>query len=152
VKYLAVATVLLSLFPRGLLATDPPAVTAVGCAVPNNRIVGPRTHGRPLPLLTGDAAEGFRPACLMAWNVIDPTNQPMIITACLSGGLLQIDVAARCGVAKGKLWISSRWVITSAELASPGPKSAACQQMQTDAYAASRAIPAPCVTGNPAIK
>jgi hypothetical protein len=144
--------------PQSSFAADPPAPAALpvaaaapasDCAAPDSWVVGPRTQGRLLPLLSGDSARGFKPACTLPWSAISPKNTPLAIAACFRGGLLQIDTDAVCGAGKGKLWISSRWVITTAK-PSPKDKAAGCQQLETGAYAATRALPGPCVPASPA--
>jgi hypothetical protein len=151
-KDLARITAALLLAPYPLLATDPPAAvdsSASDCVVPNTWVVGPRTPDRPLPLLSGDSVQGFRPACTLPWSAVSPKNAPLAIAACFRGGLLQIETDAVCGAGKGKLWISSRWVVTTAKSA-PKDKAAGCQQLQTNAYAATRTLPSPCVTSTSA--
>ena len=85
------------------------------CQSPNNHILGPRSGDRPLPLLAGDAAHGFHPACAVPWATLSPTNQPLPVVGCFRGSLLQLDNDAACGHGTGRLWVSSRWVLTSAE-------------------------------------
>jgi hypothetical protein len=94
--------------------------------------------------MSGDSTHGFKPACTLPWSSISPKNAPIAVAACFRGGLLQIDTDALCGARKGRLWVSSRWVVTTAK-AEPKDKSAGCQQLQTNAYAATRTLPAPCV-------
>jgi hypothetical protein len=150
VRNLAAAALVLLLAPSTAPATDPPAAAVSDCAAPNNRILGPRTQGRLLPLMSGDATHGFRPACTLPWSAISPKNEPLPVSACFRGALLQVDIDAVCGAGKGKLWISSRWVVTSAEPAPRRDKAASCQQLQTGAYAATRTLPPPCVPSRPA--
>src|ERR1700692_2518699 len=98
-------------------ATDPPSTSNPDiCTTPNNRIVGPRTQNRPLPLMSGDVVHGFKPACSVPWSVLNPKNEPLTIEACYRGNLLQTANDEACGAGKGKLWISARWVVTSADL------------------------------------
>ena len=158
-KKLAPITAALLLMPCILLAADPPAPAepaapaaspALDCQVADDMwVVGPRTQGRPIPLLSGDSAHGFKPACTLPWSAISPKNAPLAIAACFRGGLVQIDSDAVCGAGKGRLWVSSRWVVTTAKSA-PKDKAAGCQQLQTSAYAATRGLPAPCVPGGAA--
>jgi hypothetical protein len=144
-KHLDVLVAALLMTPCTLLGADPPGLD---CVAPGTRIIGPRTQGRPLPLLSGDSVRGFKPACTLPWSAISPTNAPLAIAACFRGGLLQIDTEAVCGAGKGRLWISSRWVVTTAKSA-PKDKGADCGQLQTSAYAATRALPHSCVPGTP---
>jgi hypothetical protein len=163
-KNLILVTAVLLLAPCALLAADPPAAAATpvpaappvaaeppasDCIAAGIWVVGPRTQGRPIPLLSGDSVHGFKPACTLPWSAINPKNAPLAITACFRGVLLQIDTDAVCGAGKGRLWISSRWVVTTAK---PAPKdnAAGCRQLQTDAYAATRTLPAPCVPNSAA--
>lgn len=157
-KNLALIAAALLLAPYPLLAADPPAPAdppvpaasvAPECAAPGTWVIGPRTQGRPLPLLSGDSVHGFKPACTLPWSAISPRNAPLAIAACFRGGLLQIDSDVVCGAGKGRLWISSRWVITTAKSA-PKDQAAGCQQLQTSAYAATRTLPAPCVPSSAA--
>jgi hypothetical protein len=151
-KNLAPITAALLLAPYMLLAADPPAPAASAasdCMAPDMWVVGPRTQGRPIPLMSGDSVHGYKPACTLPWTAISPKNAPLAIAACFRGGLLQIDSAAVCGAGKGRLWVSSRWVVTTAKSA-PKDKAAGCQQLQTSAYAATRTLPAPCVPASPA--
>jgi hypothetical protein len=111
--------------------------------------VGPRTKDRPLPLLTGDGAQGFRPACSVPWTVLSPNHAPITVEACYRDNLLQIANDHVCGSTKGKLWVSARWVLTSAAPASEDANVVVCQQLETGAYAATRSLKPPCVPGNP---
>jgi hypothetical protein len=157
-KNLTPITAALLLAPYILLAADPPAppnspapaaTPASDCMVADMWVVGPRTQGRPIPLLRGDSVHGYAPACTLPWTAISPKNAPLAIAACFGGGLLQIDTVAVCGAGKGRLWVSSRWVVTTAK-STPKDKAAGCQQLQTNAYAATRTLPAPCVPGSAA--
>jgi hypothetical protein len=100
--------------------------------------------------MSGDAVHGFRPACTLPWSAISPKNEPLAVAACFRGGLMQLEIDAVCGVGKGRVWVSSRWVVTTAELAAHKDKAAGCQQLQTGAYAATRGLPPPCTPGGPA--
>jgi hypothetical protein len=160
VRKLALAAAALMLAPYTALAADPPASPAPAaslsasatphsdCASPDIWVVGPRTQSRPLPLLSGDSVHGFKPACTLPWSAINPKNTPLAVAACFRSGLLQIDTDAVCGAGKGKLWISSRWVVTTAK-AAPKDNAAGCQQLQTSAYAATRTLPGPCAPSPP---
>jgi hypothetical protein len=74
------------------------------------------------------------------------------VEACYRGSLLQLTDDSVCGLAKGKLWVSARWVRTSADAASAsaseGTKVVVCQQLETAAYAGTRALQPPCVPAN----
>jgi hypothetical protein len=116
------------------------------CAVLDNRIVGPRSADRPLPLLQGDPAHGgLRAACTVAWSTLSPDNHALAVTGCYHDSVLQIANDAACGRATGPLWVSSRWVVTSAELQHAAVESAHCQKMETAAYAGTRDFPPTCV-------
>jgi hypothetical protein len=139
--------------PRAVMATDEPtpatpAAATPGCGVANLRIVGPRTKDRPLPLMSGDGAHGFKPACRVSWTVLSPNHEPLSVEACYRDSLLQIANDTACGASRAKLWVSARWVITSAGPASQDAK-VVCQQLETGAYAGTRALKPPCVPGNP---
>ncbi len=100
--------------------------------------------------MSGDPVRGFKPACTLPWSAISPRNAPLAVTACYRSGLLQIDAGALCGVDKGKLWISSRWVQTTTAPAPQKDKTTDCRELQTEAYAATRGLPAPCEPDSPA--
>jgi hypothetical protein len=120
------------------------------CAVLENRIVGPRSADRPLPLLQGDPSHGgLRPACTVPWSTLSPGNAPLPVTACYQDSLLQIANDAACGRGTGPLWVSSRWVVTSAELQRAKTDAARCQKMETGAYAGTRDFPPSCVPEQP---
>ena len=119
-----------------------------GCAAANLRIVGPRTKDRPLPLMSGDGAHGFRPACSVPWSALSPRNEPLSVEACFRDSLLQLTNDSACGASKGKLWVSARWVLTSTDAASEGTKVVVCQQLETGAYAGTRELKPPCVPAN----
>lgn len=122
----------------------PTAAPADACLMLNNRILGPRTENRPLPLLRGDAAHGFTPACSAAWSLISPKNEPVPVSACYQGSLLQVPNDSACGAGTGKLWVSARWVVTSADLAQGNQRAAVCQQLETGAWAGTRAFSFDC--------
>jgi hypothetical protein len=132
----------------GLLSTamaliavaDEPAPAAKNdvCLMFDNRILGPRSGDRPLPLLAGDPQHGFHPACAVPWSTLSPANKPLAVVGCFKGNLLQVENAAACGTHTGPLWVSSRWVLTSAELHQPQKRVAMCQQLETNAWAGTR--------------
>jgi len=124
-------------------AADPPAAPPPKlCAVLNNRILGPRSADRPLPLLQGHPP-ALRTACVVSWRTLSPGNQPLAVTDCYQDSLLQVADAAACGTATGPLWVSSRWVVTSAELQA-GAHSPACQLLETGAWAGTRDFEVAC--------
>jgi len=129
---------------------QPPAADA--CLRLDNRVLGPRTSDRPLPLLSGDAAHGFHPACTVSWRALSPRNEPLPVTDCFHGSLLQIANDSACGSGTGPLWVSSRWVMTSAELSKPAVHAAACQQLDTGAWAGTRAFDFDCVPQRKALE
>src|SRR5258708_4525897 len=89
------------------------------CLVLDNRILGPRSADRPLPLLAGDPARGFRPACAVPWSTLSPDNHALPVVGCYRDSLLQIANDAACGRGTGQLWVNTRWVVTSAERRHP---------------------------------
>ncbi|HWZ62771.1 MAG TPA: hypothetical protein VNX02_07115 [Steroidobacteraceae bacterium] len=115
------------------------------CLALNNRILGPRAAERPLPLLSGDPTQGFHAACTVPWSKLSPSNQPLPVTDCYRGSLLQVANAAACGRPTGPLWINSRWVVTSAELADTHSHAAFCQQLETGAWAGTRDLKIDCI-------
>ena len=125
-------------------AESPAAPKDDGCLMLNNRILGPRTENRPLPLLRGDPEHGFTPACSATWNTLSPNNQPLSVEACFRGSLLQVPNDSACGPKTGKLWIGTRWVITSVDLAQGTEHAAVCQQLETGAWAGTRAFSFEC--------
>jgi hypothetical protein len=126
-------------------AADPRAPAADDtCLMLNNRILGPRAEGRPLPLLRGDAGRGFVPACSATWSVISPKNEPLPVDGCFKGSLLRILNDSACGAGTGKLWIGARWVVTTADLAQSKERVAVCQQLETGAWAGTRAFSFEC--------
>ena len=141
---LAAAVMLLS--TDGLRAQEavkePPGVP---CLTLNNQVLGPRSPDRPLPLLAGDPEHGLRPACAVTWSKLSPGNQPLAVLGCFQGNLLQVANDAACGRGTGMLWVNSRWVVTSAELRRPQQKLAFCQQLETGAWAGTRAFTFDCV-------
>jgi len=122
-------------------AVDKPAV----CLMLNQRILGPRSGDRPLPLLAGSPARGFRPACSAPWSALSPNNQPLKIVDCFRGSLLQVANEAACGRDTGPLWVSTRWVVTTADKQRTQTRAASCQQLETSALAATRDFGLGCV-------
>jgi len=133
--------------PAGLPAAEPasPPPARDACQVPDNRILGPRTLNRPLPLLAGDPSGGFHPACAVPWPTLSPDNQPLKVLACYRGNLLQVANDSACGRGTGPLWVSLRWVVTSGEARQAQPRATTCQQLQTGTYAATRDFQPDCV-------
>lgn len=142
----ALPTALLCAASIGAACADEPAAPAQaqGCLAANNRILGPRSANRPLPLLSGDAAHGFHAACAAPWSTLSPKNESLPVGDCFQGTLLRLDHVSACGLPPGPLWISSRWVVTSAELTATNKK-AACQQLETGAWAATRDLDLKCL-------
>lgn len=125
---------------------DPPAKPkADSCLVINNRILGPRTPGQLLPLSSGDPAHGFHTACTLPWNKVSPSNAPLPITDCYAGGYLQVANVAACGRQTGSLWVSSRWVVTSAQLQDTQTHAVVCQQLETGTWAGTRDLKFDCL-------
>ena len=122
-----------------------PAAANDSCLKLDNRVLGPRTSDRPLPLLSGDAIHGFHPACTVSWRALSPRNEALAVTGCFRGSLLQIANDSACGGGTGPLWVSTRWVMTSAELEKPAAHAATCQQLDTGAWAGTRAYEFDCV-------
>jgi hypothetical protein len=114
------------------------------CAVLNNRILGPRTADRPLPLLQGDPVHGLRAACAVSWSTLSPGNHALEVADCYQDSLLQLRNDAACGRGTGPLWISSRWVVTSAELQQAQVDPAICQKLDTGTWAGTRDFPLTC--------
>lgn len=135
--------VLLSVAPE-LQATDPQPAANPPCAV-GNLIVGARTQDRPLPLMSGDAVNGFRPACSVPWNRLSPHNEPLPVAACFQDNLLQIDNETACGGGTGRLWIPARWVVTAGTPLPQKEPVVACQRLETGVYAGTRGLDATCV-------
>jgi len=121
---------------------DEPAQAAApddACLSLNNRILGPRSGDRPLPLLAGDPARGLHPACAVPWSTLSPANKPLAVVGCFRGSLLQVENDSACGHGTGPLWVNSRWVMTSAEVQQqPQKRVAMCQQLETNAWAGTR--------------
>lgn len=139
--------ILLGLAAACAARADPPATaaSATACAVPHQAITGPRAPDRLLPLLSGDPLQGFRTACSVAWSTLSPKQLPLPVLGCFQGSLLQVSAQAVCPGVSGPLWVSSRWVRTTADRPPAGgadqSRSAAqatCEQLQTGAYAATR--------------
>lgn len=142
-KHFAVAAALL-LASSAPSAEQAPAAVRDSCAAKHDRIIGPKTGDRPLPLMSGDELHGFRPACNVRWAALSPRGEPVTVTACYRENLLQIDNETACGVGKGRLWVSIRWVVTRAATEA-GSGRVACQHLDTAAYAGTRGLPPPCV-------
>jgi hypothetical protein len=128
-------------------ADQPPQATAASdsCLTLNNRVLGPRSGDRPLPLLAGDPVHGFHPACAVRWSTLSPRNEALAVVECFRGSLLQVANDSACGRGTGPLWVNSRWVLTSAELQRPKARAATCQQLETGAWAGTRAYEFDCV-------
>ena len=129
-------------------AADPPPPAASppqACQMPNNRVLGPRSGDRPLPLMSGDPQHGFHSACAASWSTLSPKNEALPVAECFQGSLLRLDHVSACGLPDGPLWISSRWVITSAELSHTTTKAATCQQLETGSWAGTRDLNLECI-------
>jgi hypothetical protein len=119
--------------------TPPPGPNA--CQVPDNHILGPRVSDRPLPLLSGDAAHGFHPACSVPWTTLSAGKQPLPVVGCYQDNLLQLANDTACGPGTGRLWVSIRWVKTSGEQQRAQSTTTTCQRLETGTYAATRDFP-----------
>jgi hypothetical protein len=131
----------------GAVRADEPAPLATGSeACPaDNAILRPRTPDRPLPLLSGDPAHGFHPACTVRWSTLNPTDRSLPITGCFQASLVRIDNDSACGRNTGPLWVNTRWVVMRRNLAPPPEKPlATCEQLETSALAASREFKPEC--------
>lgn len=132
----------------GAGAGEPPQAAASppqACLSPDNRVLGPRSGDRPFPLLSGDPLHGFHSACSASWRTLSPKNEALPVTDCFQGSLLRLDHVSACGLPPGPLWVSSRWVITSAELSRATSKAATCQQLETGAWAGTRDLNLECI-------
>ena|ERR1700683_556193 len=140
-------SLLCALAPGFLAADEPPAKPLEHdlCQTPDNQVMGPRSDDRPLPLLAGDAEHGFHPACAVSWATLSPMGRPLQVLACFRGSLLQLANDTACGTATGHLWVSSRWVHTSADAQLTERDAATCQHLDTSALAATRDYPIKCV-------
>ena len=147
-----VATLICSVARAEPPAAPPAAASAkaVLCQALYNRILRPRSPDRPLPLLAGDPAKGLHPACTVRWSALSPANQPLDVLSCFQGSLLQIENNTACGQGTGYLWVSSRWVLTSAEKPPTTKPLAMCEELETKAVAATRDIPLDCQPRTPA--
>jgi hypothetical protein len=144
-KAFAWVLALLSLAPPAVRAADAPSASpGDACLMLNNRILGPRTQNRPLPLMRGDSEHGFTPACSVTWSAISPKNEPIPVEDCFRGSLLQLPNDSACGVGTGRLWIGARWVMTTADLLRTKERTAVCQQLETGAWAGTRAFSFDC--------
>lgn len=123
----------------------PPASPTQVCLSPNNRVLGPRSGDRPLPLLSGDPQHGFHSACSAPWSTLSPKNEALPVAECFQGSLLRLDHVSACGLPPGPLWVSSRWVITSAELSHATSRAATCQQLETGSWAGTRDLNLECI-------
>ena len=134
-----------ALMPFVAHAASPPAASPHDvCLMLNNRILGPRTQNRPLPLLAGNRDQGFRRACSVPWSTLNPKNEALPVQACFRGSLLQIANTSACGAKTGPLWVDARWVVTSADLMQPATRIALCQRLETGAFAGTRAFSLEC--------
>lgn len=145
IRYLLAALIAVLVVPDGFADQPATGEKPDACLVLNNRILGPRAADRPLPLLSGDPTKGFHPACTVPWSKLSPSNQPLAVTDCYRGSLLQIATAPACPRSTGPLWINSRWVVTSAELADTHSHAAFCQQLETGAWAGTRDLKVDCI-------
>ena len=137
---------LIAATPAGVPADEPtPPPEHDACRVPDNRILGPRTLNRPLPLLAGDPTDGFHPACAVPWATLSPNNQPLAVVGCYRGNLLQVANDSACGRGTGPLWVSLRWVVTSGEARQAQSRATTCQRLETGTYAATRDFQPDCV-------
>jgi len=123
----------------------PPASPTQVCLSPNNHVLGPRSGDRPLPLLSGDPQHGFHSACSAPWSTLSPKNEALPVAECFQGSLLRLDHVSACGLPPGPLWVSSRWVITSAELSHATSRAATCQQLETGSWAGTRDLNLECI-------
>ncbi len=122
-------------------AGNKPAV----CPMLNQRILGPHSEQRLLPLSAGSAARGFRPACAVRWSTLSPNNQPLKIVGCFGTSLLQVANDTACGPDTGPLWVDRRWVVITVDTQQPASRAATCQQLETSAVAATRELALDCV-------
>jgi hypothetical protein len=145
-QYLWVVALVLASPVRG---EEPAAAAApapaAACQMPNNRVLGPRSADRPLPLLAGDPQHGFHAACAVPWSTLSPRNEGLPVLECFQGSLLRLDNSSACGAATGPLWVGSRWVLTSADLNRTAQRAATCQQLQTGAWAGTRDLNLDCI-------
>jgi hypothetical protein len=148
-RWLQLAPLALAMVPAAWGDEPAPAPASDACLVLNNRILGPRAPDRLLPLLSGDPTRGFHAACAVPWSTLSPANRPLPVTDCYRGSLLQVANDAACGRQTGPLWISSRWVVTSAELRDTHAHTVVCQQLETGAWAGTRDVQLNCVPEKP---
>ncbi|HUA87814.1 MAG TPA: hypothetical protein VL994_00165 [Steroidobacteraceae bacterium] len=97
--------------------------------------------------MTGDPAHGFHTACAAGWSTLSPKNDSLPVAACFQGGLLRLDNVSACGLPPGPVWISSRWVVTSADLNRSATVRAApaCERLETGSYAGTRDLNLDCL-------
>jgi hypothetical protein len=120
-------------------ADEPKAVpVAKSCPKVDERITDSRIGDRPLPLLSGDPTHGFKAACSVSWTRLSPNHAPVPVQECYQGNLLKLGATGLCGPGSDPLWVSSRWVRTNADPLADAKPRAACQQLQTGSYAATR--------------
>jgi hypothetical protein len=118
---------------------EPTAVPAAkSCPSADERITASRIGDRPLPLLAGDPTHGFKAACSITWSRLSPTHAAVPVQECFQGNLLKLGITGLCGPGSDPLWISSRWVKTNADPLAEAKPRAACEQLQTGSYAATR--------------
>ena len=125
-------------------AADEPPPAAEPCTILNYRILGPRSDNRPIPLMRETPSHGFTPACSVPWSVLSPKNDALPVGGCFHGSLLQLASDSACGPGTGKLWVGTRWVVTSADLAQEKQRAAICQKLETGAWAGTRALTLEC--------
>ena len=144
-RILVLAALALNVVPRLAWAAEPQPAVADPCAILNNRILGPRSDNkRPIPLMRETATHGFAPACSVPWTVISPKNDALPVEACFHGSLLQLANDSACGAGTGKLWVGTRWVVTTADLAQEKQHAAICQKLETGSWAGTRALTFEC--------
>ena len=138
------AWVLAAAAPQIGVAAEPSTATPNSCATLNNRILGPRNDNRPIPLMRETGTHSFTPACSVPWTVISPRDEALPVQACFHGSLLQLANDSACGAKTGRLWVGTRWVVTSADLAQEKQHAAICQKLETGAWAGTRALTTEC--------
>ena len=83
-------------------------------------------------------------ACAVRWSNLSPASKPLDVLSCYQNSLLQIENDSACGQGTGFLWVNSRWVLTSAEQQRASKPLAVCQELETNAVAATRDVPLDC--------